>query len=55
MFCRRQPKIKLILLKIHVVVQVRIVPMESIRPSFMLREQGLGGFEYNENNFKKNN
>ena len=23
--------------------------------SFMLREQGGGGFEYNENNFKKNN
>jgi hypothetical protein len=52
--CRRQPKIKLILLKIHVVVQVRIVPTESIQPSFMLHEQGLGGFEYNENNFKKN-
>jgi transcription initiation factor IIF auxiliary subunit len=41
--CRRQPKIKLILLKIHVVVQVRIVPTESIQPSFMLREQGWGG------------
>ena len=24
-------------------------------PSFMLREQGGRGFEYNENNFKKNN
>ena len=28
--CRRQPKIKLILLKIYVVMQVRIIPMESI-------------------------
>ena len=28
--CRRQPKIKPILLKIYVVVRVRIVPMESI-------------------------
>ena len=26
--------------------------MESIQPSFMLREEG-GGVEYNENNFKK--
>ena len=54
--CRRQPKIKPILLKIYVVVRVKIVPTESIQPSFMLREQGGGGgFEYNENNFKKNN
>ena len=28
--CHRQPKIKPILLKIYVIVQVRIVPMESI-------------------------
>ena len=37
----------------YVVVQVRIVPTESIQPSFMLREQGGKGVEYNENNFKK--
>ena len=41
--CRRQPKIKPILLKIYVVVRVKIVPTESIQPSFMLREQGGGG------------
>jgi len=28
--CRRQPKIKLLLLKIYVVVQVRVDPTESI-------------------------
>ena len=50
--CHRQPKIKPIFLKIYVIVRVRIVPTESIYPSFMLREQG-GGVEYNENNFKK--
>ena len=41
--CCRQPKIKPILLKIYVVVRVKIVPTESIQPSFMLRKQGEGG------------
>jgi hypothetical protein len=35
----RQPKIKPYLLKIYVVVQVRIVSMESIYPSFMSMNQ----------------
>ena len=50
--CCRQLKIKPILLKRYVVVRVRIVPTESIQPSFMLHEQGGMGVVYNENNFK---
>ena len=50
--CPRQSKKKPILLKIYVVVRVRIIPTESIQPSFIQREQGEG-FEYNEIFFKK--
>ena len=32
-------------------VEVRIVPTKNIQPSFMLREQGQRGFEYNEKKF----
>ena len=48
--CRKQPKIKPILLKIYVVVRVRIVPTESTYPSFMLREQGGKNFKEKKKN-----